>query len=282
MIDYILTIEEAAHACNHHHHCLNLQTSRQRQLCSRSSSSSWMIADSLRVVEDVLVRTVRRLGPVAVAQQPPPLRGGWGCCYRCCSVRAGGLLLVWTGGLLLLSPPPSGGQQRVLSPDSPSLLLHVTSDISIITSIERLIIVRGNEVPKVRRWTWVSSSESSMQLTDNYVRSIILQVSMRVCIRLHDLSISIAVVRLGEETIHRVPHTAAQLPQELLHGASQVAEEVQRDHLEHEVWRLLDRQGRRELSKHSAAVRLATGVLADGARVPLSLSVVHRVHGEAM
>lgn len=159
---------------HHHHHCLNLQTSRQRQRCSRSSlasSSSWMIAGSLRLVEDVLVRTVRRLGPVAVTQQPPPLRGGWGGCCRCCSV--------WAGGLLFLPPPPpSGGQLQVLSLDSPSLLLHVTSVVAIIiTFIERLwfrvriefpirlIIVRGNEVPKVRRRTWVSS-ESVIDAVD--------------------------------------------------------------------------------------------------------------------
>jgi hypothetical protein len=145
---------------HHHHYCLNLQTSRQRQLCSRSSSSSsWMITDSLWVVEDVLIRTVRRLGPVAVAQQSPPLRGGWGGCCSCSSE----WMRVWVWGLFFL--PPSDGQLQVLSRYSPSLLLHVTSVVAIIiTFIERLcfrvrieftirlIIVRGNEVPKVCRW----------------------------------------------------------------------------------------------------------------------------------
>jgi hypothetical protein len=70
---------------------------------------------------------------------------------------------VWVWGLFFL--PPSDGQLQVLSRYSPSLLLHVTSVVAIIiTFIERLcfrvrieftirlIIVRGNEVPKVCRW----------------------------------------------------------------------------------------------------------------------------------
>jgi len=102
-----------------------------------------------------------------------------------------------------------------------------------------------------------------------------------VCIGLHDLPVPIAVVRLGDQSVHYVSD-AAHLSQELLHGARQVAEEVQRDHLEHEVRRLDIRQRGREPMQHSTAIRFAAGVLADGARVPLSLSVVHRIDGEAM